>query len=35
VVLAAIGMHPAARAAERYLQPTASGRSQDAAEQPA
>jgi MFS family permease len=35
VVLAAIGVHPAARAAERYLPPATSARSQDAAGQPA
>ena len=35
VVLATIGMHPAARVAERYLQPAGSGRSDGAAGRPA
>jgi MFS family permease len=35
VVLAAIGMHPAARAAERQLQRVGSGRPDDAVDQPA
>jgi MFS family permease len=35
VVLAAIGMHPAARAAERQLQGVGSGRPDDAVDQPA
>ena len=35
VVLATIGMHPAARAAERYLQRVDSGRPDRAVDQPA